>query len=90
MATRKLTDIAVYVLLADVVESAVVSPLQCGPKRLDTVGVHLIADILADAVLNSLVLEGKPAVALVIVGVDRRALPSLPTSLRHRPPLELL
>ena len=46
MLPRELADVAVKVLVADLVECALVGALDHGPETLDAVGVRLAANVL--------------------------------------------
>ena len=72
MTSSEFLDVAAQVLRAHVMIGAVVSALEHRPERLDAVGMGLIADVLADGVLDGLMLEGQAVVALVVVGVNGR------------------
>ena len=58
VASSKLSDIAVKVLLAKMMEGALISPLEHCPEAFDPVGVRLTSDILASRVIYGLVIEG--------------------------------
>ena len=75
MLARKLIDIPLKVLRADLVEGALVSAFQHLPEGLHAVRVSLTVHILADRVIDGLVLEvaAQPDLALLLVGIDRRA-----------------
>lgn len=53
-AYQKLTDIAVHVLFQEVAEVAVIAAFQCGPEEPHPVRMRLHPDILADAVIKTL------------------------------------
>ena len=50
----KFPDVAVHVLFAEMFEGFLISPLKHRPERLHPVRVHHVADIFADAVVDSL------------------------------------
>ena len=77
MARGELNDIAAKVLAAHVVAGAVIAPLEHRPEGFDPVGVGHAVHILADTVLDGLMLERHPPIPAVIVCVDCRPLGSV-------------
>ena len=55
-------------LFAEVVESAMIAPLQHGPEALHTIGGRHPAYILTGGVANRLVIEGHPLVCTGLIG----------------------
>ena len=53
MPSGKLVDVAVQVLLADLVERALVRTLEHSPEGLNAVHVHRIPDVLCGTVVRS-------------------------------------
>ncbi len=71
MLAGELMDVAVKMLRADLVERALVRPLQYAPEALDPVDVRHPVDVLADAVIDRLVIElGHPLVGSRLVRVE--------------------
>ena len=68
VSASELADIPIKVLFAEVVEGAVVAPLQHGSERLDPVGVRHPANVVTGGMANRLVVEGQPFVGAGIVG----------------------
>lgn len=71
----ELAHVAVKMLFADRVERAVDSAFEEGPNRLNAVGRHAIADVLAERVIDGFVLiveMPQPVVAAALVSVDGR------------------
>ena len=66
----ELLDVAVKVFRRHLVERALVRLLESRPEGFDAVGVRHIPDVLGDAVLDALVVEGQSFVGGCLVGID--------------------
>ncbi len=73
VASRELGDVAVKVLLAEVMKGALISPREDGPEAVDPVGVGLPPHILSGTVIDRLMLEGHPLIGTRFVGEHLRA-----------------
>ena len=73
MLTRKLLDVTVKMLGADLVKGSFVDAFEHRPERLDPVGVGHAVYVFCDRVLYCLMVEWQALVSAVVIGVDRRA-----------------
>ncbi len=70
MLTRKLLDVAVKMLGADLVEGSFVGALEHAPETLDPVGMRHAVNVLTDTVTDALVLKGHALIGRRIVCID--------------------
>ena len=71
--SRELRNVAVQMLLAQMVVGALIASLEHGPKGLHSNYMGLSSDVLANAVLHRLVVEGQALVGAGLIGVHGRA-----------------
>ena len=71
MLARELIDIPLKMLRADLVEGALVRPLQHRPEGFYAIRVRLIPDVLGDVVIDLLVVEAGCATGSIGNAMDR-------------------
>lgn len=82
--TGELRDVAVEVLVAELVVGPVVAALEQHPERIDAADVGLLVDVLADGVVDRFVPARQSDVGLEIVGVGGRGLLGLVGDKRYQ------
>ena len=74
MPSGEFVHVPLQVLGAELVERALVRPLEQGPEGLDAIGVNVAFDVFLQGVLHRVVVEWQRLVRLGLVRVDRGAL----------------